>query len=147
MIHAHTTLDIARPPGDVFAMLDDPRRVPDWLSQCAELSVVPGGPMRAGSKLLYRYRDGGPRTGTMDGEVTAYEKDRRLEMHYSDKMFELDIVFELAPAGAGTHLDHRVAMAPKGIAKLMAPMIRGATRKQIEKDTARLKALLESDRA
>lgn len=147
MIRAQTALDIARAPADVFAMLDDPRRVPEWLSQCAELAVVPPGPMAVGSTLRYRYKEGGPRTGTMDGKVTTYEKNRRLEMHFTDAMFELDIAFELTPAGSGTHMEHRVAIEPKGMAKLMAPMIRPATEKQIAKDTASLKTLLESGRA
>src|SRR5437016_418787 len=80
MIRAETAFDVARPPADVFTMIDDVRRVPEWLSQCAELQQTTPGPKGMGSSLLYRYQEGGPRTGTMEGTVTAWEKDRRLEM-------------------------------------------------------------------
>lgn len=56
-----------------------------------------------------------------------------------------EVSFRLTPQGAGTHIDHAVAITPRAfMAKLMTPMIRGATGRQLAADTATLKRLLES---
>lgn len=144
MIRAGVQLDIARPAGEVFAYIDDIGRAPEWLSQCAEITQTTAGPKGVGTGLRYRYREGGPRQGTMDGEVIAYEPGRTLGMRFTDAMFDLEIGFDVTPAAAGAHVDHHVEIEPKGMAKLMAPMIRGAVQKQIEQDTATLKQRLES---
>jgi carbon monoxide dehydrogenase subunit G len=143
-IHCEIDLEIARPADAVFAFLDDPDKAPTWLGRCVKLERV-GDARGKGAKLKYTYKDPG-RTGTMDGEVTAWEKDRLLELHYVDKMMEVSIKFELEPAGGSTtKVHHAVEIQPRGFfMKLMSPMIRSATRKQITKDTAKLRSILEA---
>jgi len=144
MIHCEIQLDVARPPAEVFAFVDDVSRAPQWLSRCAAIEQTSPPPKRVGSTLHYTYREG-TGSGTMDGTVTAYDKDRRLTMHFIDRTFEVEVGFRFEPAGAGTRIAHAVTITPKtGMMKLMAPMIRGATRKQIAQDAARLKQLLEA---
>ena len=47
------------------------------------------------------------------------------------------------PSAAGTRLHHTCEIAPKSfLAKLMSPMVRKATQKQIKRDTAKLVVLL-----
>jgi carbon monoxide dehydrogenase subunit G len=144
MIRCEVGLDVARSPSEVFAFVDDVGQAPRWLSRCQSIEQTSPLPKRVGTTLRYTYKEGaGP--GVMEGAVTAYEKDRTLAMHYDDRMFGVDVSFRFAPQGTGTHIDHAVAITPKALmAKLMAPLIRGATRKQITGDTAMLKRLLES---
>lgn len=146
MIRCEVTLDVARPPSEVFAFVDDDSQCPRWLSRCAELKMTSPPPKRPGSTLHYRYREGGP-TGAMHGVVRAWERDKRLEMGFTDKMFEVEITFAFEPAGAGTRIHHTVAISPKPVmAKLMSPMIRKMTEKQLAHDTATLKQLLEGNK-
>jgi carbon monoxide dehydrogenase subunit G len=145
MVRCEVTLDVARPPSEVFAFVDDVSQCPRWLSRCAELTMTSPPPKRAGSTLYYRYKEGSP-GGSMDGVVRAWEKDKRLEMEFKDKLFEVEIAFAFEPAGAGTRIHHTVVISPKPVlAKLMSPMIRKMTEKQIAQDTAALKRLLEAN--
>ena len=144
MIRCERAIDVARPPSDVFAFVDDVSRAPHWLSRCASLEQTSPGPKGVGATLRYVYREGGG-SGTMEGTVTECEKDRTLMMHYSDRMFDVEVGFRFAPQGSGTRLEHAVSISPRAfMMKLMAPMIRGATKKQLDQDMATLKRLLEA---
>lgn len=61
--------DIAAPDELVFALLSDPRRIPDWLPGC---SAVGGAPLiYKGARLLVRF---GPRTASF--EITDFNPPR-----------------------------------------------------------------------
>jgi uncharacterized protein YndB with AHSA1/START domain len=61
--------DIAAPDTLVFALLSDPRRIPDWLPGC---SAVGGAPLiYKGARLLVRF---GPRTASF--EITDFNPPR-----------------------------------------------------------------------
>ena len=144
MIRCEIGLDVARTPSDVFAFVDDTTKAPLWLSRCVGIEQTSPPPKRVGTALHYSYKEGG-RAGTMVGAVTAYEKDRQLTMRYEDRMFDVEVGFRFEPTGSGTRIAHAIEITPKAfMARLMAPMIRGATQKQIAQDTATLKRLLES---
>src|SRR5262245_42137242 len=143
MIRYEVALDIDRPVAEVFGFLEDVSRTPRWLARCVELTQTSPGPRAVGATLRYVYREGG-RTGEMAGKVTAYERNAKLGFAYSDAMFDVSIGFEVRPAGAGTRVEHRIAIAPKTlIARLLSPMIRRQVRKNTDRDTAKLKAVVE----
>jgi uncharacterized protein YndB with AHSA1/START domain len=145
VIRNEVSLRIDRPVERVFAFVDDESRAADWLSRCVALRQVTPGAKGVGTELHYTYKDPG-RTGEMDGRVTAYEKDRRLAMHYTDPTFDVDVDFWFEPEREGTTVRHATSITPKSLmAKLMTPIIRGATGKQIVQDTQALKRILESD--
>jgi uncharacterized protein YndB with AHSA1/START domain len=145
MIRCEVTLDVARPVGEVFAFVDDVRNTPRWLGRCAGLVQTSTGEKGVGTTLQYTFREGA-RTGTMQGSVTAYERDRKLEMQYADAMFDVGVTFAFEPLGTGTRIAHAVEIQPKGlVGKLMTPIIRSATRQQIDRDTHKLRELLQAN--
>ena len=144
MIEYQVQVDVSRPPSEVFAFLDDVRQTPRWLERCTEIQQTTPGPKGVGTKLRYAYADRG-RSGTMEGTVTEYEKDRRLAMRFIDPMLDVQVGFRVEPAGAGARIVHRVEITPRNLmAKMMSPMISAATKKQVDADTAKLKAMLEA---
>jgi len=144
MIRCEVRFDVARKPGDVFAFVDEVRNVPKWLGRCIDLQQTSAPPKRVGSTLRYFYRDPGGHQGEMAGVVTEYEKDRRLTMRFTDPSMAVIVAFRFEPKESGTAVDHAVEITPKTLlTKLMSPLIRGATRRQIEQDTAKLKVLVE----
>lgn len=146
MIHCEVTVHVPRPPSAVFALVDDVTRMPSWLGMCVELRQTSAGPRQVGAALLYQYRQGG-RVSQMEGVVTEREQDRKLGMTFHDRHFEVAVRFRFEPSGAGTQIQHVVEITPKSfVARLMSPLIRGATQKQIAKDTAKLVEVLGSDR-
>lgn len=140
MIRAEATLDTRRTPAEVFALIDDFARMPSWVGMCAGLEQTSPAPRRAGSTLRYSYRQGG-RTQVIDGTVAAYEPGRRLVLAFT----LCRVVFELGTEGGTTRLVHAIEIEPSSWPmKVMAPLIRALTRRQVAKDTRKLEALLSA---
>ena|SRR5438105_3865419 len=143
MIRTEETIEINRPPDEVFRFLDDEANTPKWNPRAVEVKRTSAGEKAVGTKLHYVYKDPG-RQGEMDGEVTGYEKDRKLAMRFSDRMMDVSVGFELSPAPSGTRVHHFVEIELKGLlAKLMTPVVRSATKKQVQTEIASLKSHLE----
>jgi uncharacterized protein YndB with AHSA1/START domain len=138
------SVEIAKSPAQVFAFVDDEASAPRWLSRCVEVKRTSPGPKAAGSTLHYTYREGS-RQGTMDGAVTAYERDRRLAMTYADRMLQVAIDFTFEPSGGGTRLRQLVTITPRSFfLRLLTPMIRSRTLAQNQGDLRRLRELMEA---
>jgi len=143
MIRTEETIEIKKPPADVFRFLDDEANTPKWNPRAVEVKRTSPGGKAVGTKLHYVYKDPG-RQGEMDGEVTGYEADKKLAMKFTDRMMEVLVAFELAPAPAGTLVHHFVEIELKGLlARLMTPVIRSATKKQVRTEIENLKSQLE----
>jgi uncharacterized protein YndB with AHSA1/START domain len=141
--YAHT-LQVDAPPADVFAILDDTDRTPEWLSRCTGIDRLDEGPTREGLPLRYHYKEGG-RTGEMAGIVTAHEPGRHLAMRYTDKMMDVTVDFVTAPGttDGSTSLTHTVDVRPQGFGRLLTPLISRALPKQTLDAMTKLKGLAE----
>jgi uncharacterized protein YndB with AHSA1/START domain len=143
MIEEQISLDVKRAPGDVFAWLADSANTPKWVKFCVSLQKIGDAPVGLGTRYHYQYKDG-LRRGSMEGEVTELKPSERLAYIYRDKMLDVAVGFRFAPAGGGTHIEHWCKITPKNfLMRLMTPVIRSATKKQMVADTAVLKKLLE----
>jgi uncharacterized protein YndB with AHSA1/START domain len=143
VIHAESSIEIARPPSQVFAWVCDLQHAPAWLEACVELALVQPGWAR-GAELRYVFREGRAE-GRMSGLVSEYDPGRRLVLDFKDPRFGVSVLLDFVPAGAGTRVTHAVAIDAKGLmGKLMAPMIRAGNEKQVKANLARLKQGLEA---
>ena len=138
------TVQVAAAPHDVFAIVDDTSRTPDWLSRCTRLDKLDDGPNQVGTPLRYYYRDG-RRTGEMAGDIAVREPDRRLALRFVDKMMDVTVDFVTAPGDApgSTSLTHTIDITTKGIGKIFTPMIKRGLPKQTIDAMEKLKALAE----
>lgn len=144
MITAEASILVARPVADVFAYADDFANAPRWLESCVVLNQTSPEPRARGSVLHYHYQQGG-REGEMMGAVTAYEKDARLDLEFSDPMFQVAIEMEFAAQGEGTQVRQRITITPQTMmGKLMTPMIRAGNQQQVTSNLARLKQRVEA---
>ena len=144
MIRCEATATIARAPAQVFAILDDFKRTPEWNERCVSVTQTSDGPHQPGAGLEYRYRERG-REGVMTGTIEAYDPGKKIVMAYTDKVLDVRVTFELATSGGSTVVTHVAEITPKSfIMKLMSPMIRGATRKQTAQIVGKLKTLAEA---
>ena len=142
MIRAESSIEIARPPSQVFAWVCDLQHAPAWLEACVELSLVQPGWSR-GAELRYVFREGRAE-GRMSGVVSEYDPGRRLVMDFEDPRFGVSVSLDFAPAGTGTRVTHAIAIDARGLmGKLMAPMIRAGNEKQVQANLARLKQGIE----
>ena len=142
---AHT-VEVNAPQSQVFAILDDVSRTPEWLSRCTGIDKLDQGPNQVGTRLRYHYKDGG-RTGEMAGEITAHDADEHLAMVYRDKMMDVSVDFVTAPGAAPgtTSLTHTIQIGTKGMGKLFAPIVKMTLPKQTTTAMDKLKALAEAE--
>jgi len=143
-IHFEHSLQVSADPGKTFAMLDDVKRTPEWLSRCTSIDKLGDGPNAVGTKLKYSFKQG-RRDGVMKGEITARTPGEQITFHYVDKMFDVTIAFRLAKADAGTQLTQAIDIAPRSvIGKLLSPLIRRVLPKQTVADLEKLRELLKN---
>ena len=144
MIRCEASIHIARSPAQVFAILDDLERTPQWLERCVWIVQTSDGPRGAGTRLCFRYRDRG-REGELAGEVETYEPERRIIMKFTDRALDVRVVFELAAQGDSTYLTHSAEITPKMfIIKVLSPWIRSSTRRQMADVVDKLRKLAET---
>jgi len=139
------SLVVNAPQSEVFAILDDVRRTPEWLTRCTGIDKIDDGPNKAGTRLKYHYKEG-KRTGEMDGHITVHDPDKHITMLYTDKMMDVtvDFVALSGKAEGMTSLTHTIDIRTKGFGKIFGPIIRRTLPKQTTDAMNRLKALAES---
>jgi len=134
---------IARPVAEVAAFAGDPARAPEWYRNIRSVRRHDEGPVRLGSRvdfvasflsreLAYTY------------EVVRLEPEERLVMRTTEGPFPMETIYNWAPVGLGTRMRLRNTGEPQGLAALATPLVSRAMRREMRKDLARLKALLEA---
>jgi len=137
-------LEINKPPADVFPWLLEPEKLKQWITGMTEMTQLTPGPMTVGTKS----RDVvvmGSETTVMNVEITALEPNRLLAAHIDTELFSDDIRYELSDLNGKTRLAYSGVVNYKHwFAKLLEPVITPAAQKKLAEDTARLKALVQS---
>lgn len=138
------TLRVDAPPEQIFAILDDVTRTPQWLERCTGIDVITPGPPRVGTRLRYHYKDG-RQSGVMAGRIVAYEPNRHIAMEYADRMMDVVVDFAAEPAEAtASRLTHTITIRPRGLGKVLGPLIARQLPGQTIGAMTRLKRLAEA---
>jgi uncharacterized membrane protein len=141
------SIEIDRKPEDVFAYLDDVKRHGEWQEQIVDVQPQDEGPLRVGSRVTETRRvPGGDRTMTY--EVTEHDPPRQSSFRVLDGPVRAVGTISIEPIGDGSRsrLTFTLEFKGHGLAgKILLPVARTQARKQIPKDQARMKELLESD--
>ena len=143
MARIEHTVEINRPPAEVFTYLVDPDKVPSWQASIVELRKDDAAPTTVGSTLSEVRTVMGRRIESRL-EVTAYEQDRRFDLRTKAGPVPFEVRHTLTPAGAGTRLDIVGETEGGGVLGGMAGglFVRQA-KTQLQGDFARLKEMLE----
>ena len=134
---------ILRPVEDVFAVLTDVSQAARW-SRALEEQLITPGPLRVGSRRRAVVPTVGGRTMENEMELTELEQDRRLAMRgVAGFPFPVRIVAELEPADGGALLRWTTFLEPRGVAKLLGPVLAAGYKRSFAKDLAKLKSMME----
>jgi uncharacterized protein YndB with AHSA1/START domain len=144
VIRIELTVAIARPPEDVFALLTDVERVPDWQDSALESRC--DGALRQGARIAERRRIMGHEIHTVL-EVTEYEPPRRLTLRTLEGPVPFTVEHELSADGDGTSVRVRAEGKPSGKLRFAAPVVKHQAEHELRADFERLKDLLEADGA
>ncbi len=140
------TIEINRRPEDVFAYLDDVQRHGEWQEQIVDVEPQGDQPMGVGKRVRETRRvPGGNRSMTY--EITAHDPPRQSSFRVLDGPIRAVGTVSVEPIddGSRTRLTITIDFEGHGIAgKVLLPVAKTQARKQIPKDQARMKELLES---
>ena len=142
MLRIDVTLEIARPPAEVFAALVDLERVPKW--QESALESRSDGPLEEGARIYERRRAMG-REIENELEVTGFEPGRRLTLKAVEGLVPFSVDHQLLEQdGGGATFLHVIAEGnPGSFMKLAEPMLRRHAERELRGDFERLKQQLE----
>jgi uncharacterized protein YndB with AHSA1/START domain len=139
-------IDIARPPGEVFAYVTDPSRFGQWQEGVVSGHTEGDGPPRVGSKCVMTRRIGGSeRTST--SEITQINPPASWSIRGIDGPIRanVDVTVEPAQQNQQSHVTIRLDFAGHGIGKLLVPLVVRQARQEAPRSCQSLKARMESD--
>jgi hypothetical protein len=140
------SIEINRRPEDVFAYLDDVKRHGEWQEQIVDVQPQGDEPMGVGKRVRETRRvPGGDRSMTY--EITEHDPPRQSSFRVLDGPIRAVGTVSIEPLGDGSRsrLTITIDFQGHGLAgKVLLPVAKGQARKQIPKDQAKMKALLES---
>jgi uncharacterized protein YndB with AHSA1/START domain len=141
MPEATNTIEIARPPADVFAFLADGTTNTQWRPGVTDIRLKSG----SGKGAIYEQGVKGPfgRRVPADYEITALEPDRLIAFKAIDGPVRPEGSYQLEPTDGGTRLTFKLSCSPSGFAKVMTPMVAKTMRCEVAQ-LERLRAILET---
>jgi hypothetical protein len=84
--------------------------------------------------------------GKIRNELREFERNKRVMVAPLSNMLEGGHRWQFTDLGNGTtRIDHELELDPKGVFKLMKPMLRASGKKTVEETAAALKAHLENE--
>jgi len=141
VIRIELTIAIERSPEDVFELLTDIGRLPEW--QTSAIEAHSDGPLEQGSRVIEKRRLLG-REVDSELEVVAYEPPTRLPLRSLGGPVNFTVDHELAAKDGGTKLTFVAEAQPRGALRLAEPVLARTAEQQFRQDFDRLKELLES---
>jgi uncharacterized protein YndB with AHSA1/START domain len=141
VIRIELTIEIERAPEEVFELLSDIERLPEWQTSAVEAHT--DGPLREGSRISEKRRLLGREADT-ELEVVAYEPPTRLTLRSLGGPVNFTVDHELVEERGGTHLTFVAEAEPSALLRLAERMLARKAEQQFRQDFDRLKDLLEA---
>ena len=127
MIEAHAQIDIDAPVEVVFDYLADATNEPRWLPGAKAVTKVTTGPVGLGTRFEGTYA----RAGLVSLEIVTFERPRRLTFRARSRIVDFTDAIELSEE-KGTRLKATMLAEPRGVMRLMAPLMARTMRSQFE---------------
>ena len=144
MIRIEFSVDVNRPPSEVFAYITDADRLPEWQSGAVEAQWL--GEKARGARIREVRKFLGRRMET-ELEVTEYEPDRRFDLRAVSGPVPFAVTQTLEPRDDGTRLSFVGEGEPGGFFKLAEPVVARVAERQFKNDFETMKDILESSAA
>lgn len=142
MLEAHGAVHIDAPISEVFDYLADARNEPEWLPGASGVELSSSEPIGPGSTFVGAYA----RAGTVRVVITTFDRPHRLTLHGEAKGMSFDDAIELADDGTGTQLRAVMRTQPKGLFRLVAPLMGRVISRQFQDNWEHLRQVLEGRR-
>jgi carbon monoxide dehydrogenase subunit G len=138
---------IAKPREEVFPWLLDADKVPQWMTGLERYEPAAPGPLQVGSRIHQALSVSGQQL-RFELEVTELAPPGRAVLRFEGSGFKAANEYALAAEGGGTRVTWVVGGDTTSFkAKLVAPMVQAKLQEKLDRDLARLRALLEGEAA
>jgi uncharacterized protein YndB with AHSA1/START domain len=141
-----STIDVARPPEEVFSYVTDPTTFPEWQAGVVRGSTEGGKTPSIGSKCATTRRIGGRERESIS-QVTKLDPPTSWAVHGIDGPIRaiVNVTVEPLDGGGQSRVTIGVDFEGHGIGKLLVPLIvRRQARSEMPANCARLKQQLET---
>jgi uncharacterized membrane protein len=142
MAHAENSITIDQPVATVFAFILDGTNGPLWRPTVLDVARVPGTPDGVGARYKQGLKGPGGRRIDGDYEITECEPNSLIRFQVTAGPARPTGTYRFAAAGDATRITFALDYQPRGLAKLMDPVIEHTMRSEVAMLT-NLKAYLE----
>lgn len=143
-----TQILIAASEERVFRWITDGGRVRQWLSSMTENVNLTQPSGTAGTHFRQTHQHRG-RNVSLQGEVTAFQRNKRLAVRVVGRGCVLSVDYRLEAADGATRLIHSADVRLTGLVRIVAPWFRRKLQRNVEQqareDLTRLKQLCEAE--
>jgi uncharacterized protein YndB with AHSA1/START domain len=143
MITSSESVHVDRPPSEVFGYIADLRNEPAWHVDIASVPADTPATPEVGRVVPVTFK---PFMGKTDGTFTALEVEPGSRIVYRAALAGLQpvITYEVEAADAGARFTRAVEMQPRGVVKLMTPMMKMMVPRRNRLFVQNLKRVLEA---
>jgi uncharacterized protein YndB with AHSA1/START domain len=139
-----STIEVARPPEEVFSYVTDPTRFAEWQHDVVSVHADRRGTPEVGSRFSTTRRIAGVER-TMAQEVTELNAPRRWAVRGVDGLIRPSATVTVEPidGGARSRVTFTLGFEGHGVGVPLAPLVRRQAEKEAPVSYRNLKALLE----
>ena len=132
------SIEIARPPEDVFPYVTDPSRLAEWQESVVSTRLEGGGPPAVGSRVTVTRRIGRSER-TMTAELTELNPPRSWAVRGIDGPIRGNVKGTIEPLddGARSRVTIELDLEGHGIGKLLVPLVVPGRRRRSSPRTSR----------
>jgi uncharacterized protein YndB with AHSA1/START domain len=131
---------IRRPAEDVFDYCSDLRSELGWNPKVKYVEKLTDGPVGVGTRYRARWANSGPTAV----EVVQFDRPRTWETHAKARGMSIRFRGTVAEAPAGARYTASLALHPRRLARLVAPLALRAMRRQDQRNMQRISEALEA---
>ena len=132
-------LQIDCPPATAFDLMADVRKLTDWNEGASKAEMTSAGPIKQGSQFVVVNRG-----QAMESTITRFDRPARLDFSVTGKAMDVAAEFRFREAGDGTTLFIEFQPRPKGIMRILFPVLRPIIRRDLAKQHLKFKDFCES---
>lgn len=132
-------LHIDCPPAVAFDLMADVRKLTDWNDAASRADMTTTEPIGEGSSFTVINRG-----QEMTSTITTFDRPHHLGFSVTGKAMDVVATFRFQPAATGTELVIEFEPAPKGVMKLLFPLLRPLIRRDLTKQHTKFKDYCEA---
>jgi len=142
MARTERSVEISKPPADVFPWLLEEDRVPRWTTGLESYERLDSGPLGRGARFRQALEVSGQRF-TVELEVTEYDPPQSATSSFQIRGVDVVNRYVLSDGGGTTTLTQSLEAKGGGLkGRVFIPMIQPHLERKLEADLAALRALL-----